>query len=1024
LLPARHGRTSESEGRSIARSDDTDRGLGDSAARYRSLFTNAPVGLFRTSMDGRILEANRAWLDMLGYPDVEALQDLTGEALYVDPAVHRQYLYRLEREGAATNVECALRRRDGVVIWVLASTRLVRADDGTPAYLEGAMVDITGQAGRGVHLRATRFEALNAIVASAVAATDLEALFEAALETTISTIGADAGAIWVGETIVLKGISRDACTNLAKGRQATNVDLRALRAVDDWLDHAPANTGPLAAAIRQTGFRAAIRAPVVAAGGVIGGIAVFSTSPRAWARDDLVLLETIGKQIGVAAQRLQLAAATRQRTAELEAFYDLSRRLREARSEQEMYPIVVDHARQLLGADMGALAFAAPDHEKFTVAYSVGIEREGPGHVFGAHHTRSGLVLRTGNTFVTPDFSAQASPGPGGGPPYHLAGPLVIVPVRSEDEVIGTLRMARWKRPDARPFSDAEVRLLEVLAEMAGTAIRRAHLHNDLEHAYIEMMLALARTVDARDSYTSDHSEQIATRAVRLARALGCTESEVQDIYRAGLLHDIGKLAVPDHILRKPGALDAAEWRVIRQHPIVGAEILRPVDRLGRVAPLVRHHQEWWDGAGYPDGLRGEAIPLGARILAVVDAYSAILDDRAYSPARTPAEALEELRRCAGTQFDPQVVETFCQVAMTHEVEPWWQGVKTAPPGSAVTSPAASIGQSLSSAWRAGRAMPAMTELAKRLLRPLDLATVLDEVLRQIQEVFGYPTCGVFFIDEPAQELYMVAQRGLDPSVAQMRLAVGKRGVIGWVAGHRHPYYAPDVTQDPHYVAASPATRSEAAFPLIVDDRIIGVVDVESPEVNAFSKESRDMLEAFAVIAGLAILRAQRDGELNRLALTDGLTGLANRRALWDALHREIARARRQNRPVSVLVIEIDRFKVCNDRLGHLEGDHILQTVAAVLQANTRGMDLVARFGGDEFVVLLPDAGAAIACQVAERVRAQVEGLRFLRTTQVTVSLGQASMPEDGATAESLIEMADQRMYEAKRRGGNQVGAA
>jgi putative nucleotidyltransferase with HDIG domain len=180
-----------------------------------------------------------------------------------------------------------------------------------------------------------------------------------------------------------------------------------------------------------------------------------------------------------------------------------------------------------------------------------------------------------------------------------------------------------------------------------------------LELAYLETVLSLAKAVDARDSYTSDHSQRLAVWAESVAVELGCDESEIQDILWAALLHDIGKIGVPDDILRKPGPLTEAEWSIMKQHPIIGAEIIDPVRSLSEVAPLIRAHQEKYDGSGYPDGLVGEAIPLGARILAVVDAYSAITDDRVYRQARSHAEAVEELRRCAGTQFDPQVVEVF-----------------------------------------------------------------------------------------------------------------------------------------------------------------------------------------------------------------------------------------------------------------------------------------------------------------------------------------------------------------------------
>lgn len=600
------------------------------------------------------------------------------------------------------------------------------------------------------------------------------------------------------------------------------------------------------------------------------------------------------------------------------------------------------------------------------------------------------------------------------------------MPLRSEEEIIGTLRLARWKRPDVRPFADDEVRLLEGIAEVAGTAIGRARLRERLEQSYIEMVLALARAVDARDRYTADHSERIATRAVAVARVLGCPEAEVQDIHWAAALHDIGKLGVPDDILRKAGPLTDAEWDIMRQHPIVGEQILWPVERMRRVAALVRHHQERWDGTGYPDHLQGQEIPLGARILAVADAYSAITDDRAYNKGRSAGDAVDEIRRCSGTQFDPHIVEVFCRVLASDET-----GADSSPDSSRPVTPppagglAPAIIRPFAQTRQFQQAVPAMADVAKRLLRPLDLTAVLDEILGQIQDVFGYPICGVLFLDEQSQELEVKAQRGYDPEVAKrLRLKVGAQGIAGWVASQRRSYYAPDVTRDALYVAGSPRARSNVAYPLIVDDRVIGVLDVESPVVDAFPQDVRTLLEAFAVLAALAILRAQRDDDLNRLALTDGLTGLINHRALWQTLEREVARAKRSGEAVSLILVEVDRFKQINDRFGHMQGDAVLRQVADVLRRNSRAMDLVARFGGDEFVLLLPTVAKSRAVQVAERVRRHVERIIVPGGARLTVSVGLAGAPPDGETARLLMEAADGAMYRAKHAGGNRVCVA
>jgi len=349
------------------------------------------------------------------------------------------------------------------------------------------------------------------------------------------------------------------------------------------------------------------------------------------------------------------------RIAELEAFYDLTKRLRAARNADEMYPILVDHAMELLRADHATLALLSTDRQTLTRVCTAGLPLEPPGETFPVHGTPSGQAIQTGAAFHAGDC-ATISGLPGFDPtPYRTLGPAVIVPVRSEQEIIGTLGLGRARGLGSRPFTDADVRLLDGIAEIGGNAIRRARLFQNLEQSYMQMVLALARTMDARDTYTAGHSERIARMAETVARAVGCSEEEVQDVRWGALLHDIGKIGVPDDILRKPGPLTEAEQIVMRQHPIVGEGILAPTERMRGVAKIVRYHQERWDGSGYPDGIRGEDIPLGARILAVVDAYSAITDDRPYKKARSHDEAVAELHRGAGSRYDPRIVEIFCQ---------------------------------------------------------------------------------------------------------------------------------------------------------------------------------------------------------------------------------------------------------------------------------------------------------------------------------------------------------------------------
>ena len=409
-------------------------------------------------------------------------------------------------------------------------------------------------------------------------------------------------------------------------------------------------------------YRALAVWPLPHKGRITGVLVSYFDRERSWSRAQQEVFQAFCWEAGTALENARLYARQAERTKELEAFFRLSKQLRTSSTVEEMYPIIVERAKELLRAGGGSLSLVDPTRQTFTRVYCVGLDGEVKGSTFRVAGSRSGQVIRSGTPYVTEDLAGEPL-SPGVDPaPYRAMGPAVIVPVRSEQEMIGALAIGRLRDDEPRAFSEAEIRLLEGVAEIGGTAIQRARLHHNLEDAYLQIVVALAGAVDARDTYTSDHSERIAHWAETVAQAIGCDEDEVQDIRRAARLHDIGKIGIPDSILLKPMALSETEWAVMRRHPLIGADILMSVQRMRGVATLVRHHQERWDGTGYPDALKGEEIPLGARILAVVDAYSAIIDERPYKHARTHAEAIAELRRCAGVQFDPRVVDVFCQV--------------------------------------------------------------------------------------------------------------------------------------------------------------------------------------------------------------------------------------------------------------------------------------------------------------------------------------------------------------------------
>jgi putative nucleotidyltransferase with HDIG domain len=248
---------------------------------------------------------------------------------------------------------------------------------------------------------------------------------------------------------------------------------------------------------------------------------------------------------------------------------------------------------------------------------------------------------------------------------------ICVVPLRADNRSLGLVVLGEERSEEREPFTSEKIRFARSIGDQAASALHRAELFDELERAYVQTVLGLANAVEAKDSYTSDHVQNVAQMAIDVGREMGLSQREQESLRLGAILHDIGKIGIPDAILKKPGPLDAAEWEIMRQHPVIGERILVPIQHLRDAAQIVRHHHEKYDGTGYPDGLVGEAIPLGARILTVVDSYSAIIDRRSYKSARSHEQAVAELIRCAGTQFDPYIVDLFLQQsAQRVEVKP------------------------------------------------------------------------------------------------------------------------------------------------------------------------------------------------------------------------------------------------------------------------------------------------------------------------------------------------------------------
>ncbi|HVR05505.1 MAG TPA: HD domain-containing phosphohydrolase [Solirubrobacteraceae bacterium] len=340
--------------------------------------------------------------------------------------------------------------------------------------------------------------------------------------------------------------------------------------------------------------------------------------------------------------------------AQLHVAADLTARLAGTHEIEEMVRLVVDElhltfafylaAVQRLDGDgmLRLVAGAGPLAEVMTEFLLL----EQPLHEgVNGRVARSGSTALVSDTQTDPDYIAR---DPQTDPRSELSAPIFV-----DGSVWGVINIEAVE-PGALGETDAV--LVETIAASLGAAIHRAGLLADMERTFTTTLAALTSTVEAKDDYTAAHGEDVAGLAERVARRLGLTRAQARDVRYAAMLHDVGKIAVPSEILLKRGPLTDAEWEIMRGHAAIGGDLVARIDAFAHLASAVRASHERWDGGGYPDGLAGEQIPLAARIIAVCDTYDAIVTERPYRPARTPAQARAELERVAGSQLDAGAV--------------------------------------------------------------------------------------------------------------------------------------------------------------------------------------------------------------------------------------------------------------------------------------------------------------------------------------------------------------------------------
>ena len=610
--------------------------------------------------------------------------------------------------------------------------------------------------------------------------------------------------------------------------------------------------------------------------------------------------------------------------------------------------------------------------------------------------------------------------------PYYLVGAALATGLAAMDRSVGwetsllVFPILWWIYRSYREYLgrlDAEKRHVE---EMAGLHLRTIE--------------ALALAIEAKDFTTFDHLRRVGVYTVEIAKELNVTDGELKALQAASLLHDIGKLAIPEHILSKPGRLTPAEFEKLKIHPLIGAEILESVEFPYPVVPIVGAHHEKWDGSGYPNGLKGTEIPIGARILSPVDCFDALTSDRPYRRALSPEEAMKYIVSESGKSFDPEVVHVLAK--RYAELDAMVKAKSVSAPrlskhvriarGHAPAAGLAAAPEALAavdsrdfliSIAAARQEAQDLFELAHELGTSLSLNETLSLLALRLKKMCPYDCIAIYVLRDNILVPEFVNGQNFE-IFAGLRIPIGE-GLAGWVAQSKLPVVNGNPSVEPGYLnnpAVFSSLQSTLALPLEGATGVVGVLALYASSADAFTADHLRVLSAVSTKLALSVENALKYRQAENCATTDGLTGLPNARSLFIHLDSELMRSKREHQPLSVLVCDLDGFKQVNDQFGHLEGNRVLRRVAELLRQHCREYDYIARMGGDEFVVVFSgypqeavQAKIRLFTELAEQAGREIVGEDMLG-----MSIGEACYPGDGSDAEQLLAEADRRMYKVK----------
>lgn len=686
--------------------------------------------------------------------------------------------------------------------------------------------------------------------------------------------------------------------------------------------------------------------------------------------------------------------------------FAFSQRMNAILDANELAETTVDLVARTTGATHTSLFLHDPQTLTYRLWASTETEQRRDRQVLGAYHPVVDELRSAGDVVQHLDM-----------PPD---GDALLLGIASKGEPLALLVLGP-KAADL-PYSSEDIALLRTVGNGLAIATENVRLFSQMRDLYLSGVRTLAATVDAKDSYTHGHSTRVSDYSRAIAQEMGLPQSEVETIELAGLLHDIGKIGVPDSVLQKPGKLDPDERALIEEHAAMGAKILADNRALMPLVPLVRHHHEWFNGNGYPDRLAGTDIPLGAAIISVADTFDTMTTDRPYRKSPGVERARAELIRCSGTQFRPDVIEAFLRV-LNAQTQTSRDGQELAAgEGPAVWVPGLP-GSNRADSLAETRAMHLIYQMARMIGNEPDLDGFLSAVAGLLRQELGTERVEIRLADPESGQFSSAAT--LDPASGPSTgpASQSSLSLAAWVAREQTPVVIADTHLDArtrsldnregpgHSLLAIPiVSKAEPA------SQTMGVLLVEGDKPGMFSDDDRELLMSIMPQMAQRIDAGLLHRRLRRSAASDQLTGLANHTQIFERL--ETMLAEEYPMPITVVVLSLNQLQQINDEYGPLAGDAALRAFARALRRESRPLDIVGRSGGAEFVVVIPGLGEAETRHQLDRINRAVADATFNTGDAIqrlpSFAWGMAAYPADGRRAALLFTTAHEQMLRQK----------